>query len=85
MTGRDNNEGKLISLRTRETPSCVLCGAQNVDVRRIRIAGPYGAAIACFPVCRHCLRRLALDACAAYFEFSDACEGKKIVLEKDGR
>lgn len=66
-----NTEKKILQLEARTAPACGLCGARNTDTRKITITGHGDKALACFPICRSCLKTLAINICGAWFDFSD--------------
>ena len=71
-----SNEKKIIELEPRESHACEICGAQNVDTRKIRIEARRTGSLAEFWICRTCLKKTAFDICAAYFDFMETTPAK---------
>lgn len=71
-----NSEKRIIELEPREARACDICGARNADTRKIRIEAHRSGTLAEFWVCRACLKKTALDICAAFFEFMDTTPAK---------
>ena len=70
-----STEKKVLQLEARTAPACSLCGAQNTDTRKITITG-HDSNLATFHVCRSCLKTLALNIAAAWFDFSGTQDTK---------
>ena len=71
-----NTEKKIIELEPREARPCQICEVRNADTRKIKIESHRSGTLAEFWICRACLKKTAIDICAAFFDFMETTPAK---------